>query len=78
MINIYYDDPSNSLAAQRRNLSLFQSGSGVAYLTSAILFTYAFRRRLALTLVSIQFVTLTVDASYFFLNYMVPSYDRSD
>ena len=80
MSNIFFDNPFfNASVIEKRDYQiLFLIGSAFAYITSAFLFTFLFKRRLALTLVSIQFVSLVIDAGFIFLNYMIPSYDLSD
>lgn len=80
MSNIFFDDPQQYKTAieEKRNLTFFSLGSAFAYITSAVLFTFMFKRRLALTLVSIQFVQLVINAGFIFLNYMIPSYDLNN
>jgi hypothetical protein len=80
MINIFFDDPLQLTTAltEGKDLTIFSTGSAFAYITSAVLFTFLFKRRLALTLVSIQFVALVINAGFLFMNYLIPSYDLND
>lgn len=80
LLNLYFDhyfieQIIDSPTSYDKFYVTFLSGNASAFIVSALLFSYVFRRRLALTLAFLQFITLISDTGYLVFNMMMPSFD---